>query len=128
MPRLESTRSVTHTPVAANVINKQRFVNIVTGAEVDEALSGGMAVGVSGNESLAAATTPIQVYLLDGAMVPVESGAAVTLGTRVMSDATGRVITATGATARVLGVAMESAGGAGEFITIATQSPSDFVA
>jgi len=128
MPRLESTRSVTHTPVAANVINKQRFVNIVTGAEVDEALSGGMAVGVSGNESLAAATTPIQVYLLDGAMVPVESGAAVTLGTRVMSDATGRAITATGATARVLGVAMESAGGAGEFITIATQSPSDFVA
>ena len=128
MSTLEGAQPTTYLPVAANVINKNRFVNIVANAEVDEALSGGMAVGVSGESSAALASAAIQVYSLTSHKVPVEAGAAITKGDRVMSDATGRAITATGATSRVLGVALETAANAGELITIATQSPTDFVA
>lgn len=117
------------TPVAANVINKNRFVNVVTAGEVDEALNAGDAIGVSQEASAAASATEIPVAVLNGGKIDVESGAAITVGARVMSDATGRAITATGATARVLGIALETSGAAGQVITVLAKPASgEFVA
>lgn len=124
----EANRAITLIPVAANVINQNRFVNIVTAGEVDESTAAGDAIGVSLEESLATASVAIPVSLLDGAKVEVEAGATVAAGVRVMADATGRAITATGATARVLGVSL-SGGDVNEVITIVgLKSAGEFVA
>lgn len=125
----ESVRTLTMTPVTANVINKNRFVAVVTAGEVDESVNTGDAIGVSLEASAAASGTPIPVAILDGAKILVESGAGITVGARVMSDATGRAITATGATARVLGIALETASNSGEMITVLGQKAAgEFVA
>ena len=49
----------------------------------------------------------------------VRSGAAITNpGTRVMSDSTGRAITVTGATAKAVGIALQSSGAANQVIPV----------
>lgn len=116
----ESNRTITLLPVVANVINRHRFVSILTGGLVDESLANADAVGVSQEDSAAAASVAIPVLLLDGGKTEVEAGATVAAGVRVMSDATGRAITATGATARVLGISLNGAD-AGEALTIVGQ-------
>ncbi|MBL4904284.1 MAG: DUF2190 family protein [Desulfocapsa sp.] len=113
----ESNRTITLLPHVANVILKNRFVSIGTGGLVDESTAAADAVGVSREQSDADNSIAIPVTLLDGGKVEVEAGAAVTIGVRVMSDSTGRAITATGATARVLGIAI-SGGATGDFLTI----------
>ncbi len=124
----ESNKTITLLPVVANVINKFRFVTIESGGLVDETTAAADAVGVSQEESLATASVAIPVMLLDGGKIEVEAGATVTSGARVMSDATGRVIDATGATARVLGFALNG-GAVGEAITIVSQKAAgEFVA
>jgi hypothetical protein len=125
----ESTRTITLLPVVANVINKHRFVSILSGGLVDEALANADAVGVSQEASAAAASVAIPVMLLDGGKTEVEAGAAVTAGVRIMSDATGRCIDAAGATARVLGISLNATAGAGEAVTIVGQKAAgEFVA
>ncbi|WP_299085076.1 capsid cement protein [uncultured Paraglaciecola sp.] len=125
----ELLQNITMTPVAANVINKNRFVAVVTAGEVDESIAAGDSIGVSQEASAAASATPIPVAILNGGKVDVEAGAIVTVGARVMSDATGRAITATGATARVLGIALNTTGAAGEMITVlASKAAGEFVA
>lgn len=124
----ESNRSITLTPVAG-VVRQSRFVSIVAAAEVDETLSGIDAVGVALEASPAATQTTIPVLLLDGGKTEVEAGAAVVAGVRVMSDAEGRAITAVGATARVLGIALSATSAAGEILTIVGRPASgEFVA
>ena len=124
----ESNRSITLTPVAANVINQNRFINIVTAGEVDESTAAGDAVGVSLEASAAASGVTIPVSLLDGAKMEVELGATVAAGARIMSDATGRAITATGATARVLGITL-TGGDINEIATIVgLKAAGEFVA
>lgn len=124
----ESNRTITLLPVVANVINKHRFVSILTGGLVDETLANADAVGVTDEASAAAASIAIPVKLLDGGKIEVEAGATVAAGVRVMSDATGRAITATGATARVLGFSLNGAD-VGEALTIVGQKAAgEFVA
>jgi len=124
----ESNKSITLLPHVANVVNKHRFVSILSGGIVDEALANADAIGVSQESSAAAASVAIPVMLLDGGKIEVEAGATVAAGVRVMSDATGRAITATGATARVLGFSLNGAD-AGEALTIVSQKAAgEFVA
>ena len=126
----EAVRTLTLKPVTANVINARRFVNVVdTTDTVDESTAAGDAVGVSMFASAAADSEVIAVALLDGAKMEVEAGAAFAVGDRLMSDATGRAIAATGATARVLGRALEASGAAGQIVTIVGQKDAgEFVA
>ena len=124
----EVTRCVTMTPVSG-AVRQKRFVEM-NGAEIQEvSVSGGDAVGVASEASAASDQAVINMALLDGAKITVVSGAAVVAGVRVMSDDQGRAITATGATARVLGVALSASGAAGEEITILAKPASgEFVA
>jgi hypothetical protein len=124
----ESVRSITMVPADA-AISQYRFVKITTDAEVTLAGNTEDAIGVALVASALNDNTEIPVALLDGAKLTVEAGAAITIGARVMSDASGRVITAVGATARVLGWALQTAGAAGEYITIIGQKQAgEFVA
>ena len=124
----ESNKTITLQPVVANVINKHRFVSIGTGALVDESTAAADAVGVSQESSAATNGNAIPVMLLDGGKIEVESGATVAAGVRVMSDSTGRAITATGATARVLGTSL-NATSVGEALTIVSlKAAGEFVA
>lgn len=124
----ESTRDLTLQPHVANLVNKHRFVSLLSGGVVDETLANADAVGVSQESSPAANSAAIPVLLLDGGKVEVEAGATVAAGVRVMSDATGRAITATGATARVLGISINGAD-VGEALTIVGQKAAgEFVA
>jgi hypothetical protein len=125
----ESNKTITLLPVVANVINRFRFVSILAAGLVDETVANADAVGVSQEDSLAAASVAIPVMLLDGGKIEVEAGAAVTAGARIMSDATGRCIDATGATARVLGFALNATSAAGEVVTIVSlKAAGEFVA
>ena len=124
----ESNNTITLLPVVANVINKFRFVSVLSSGLVDETVSAADAVGVSQESSAAAASVAIPIMLLNGGKIEVEAGATVTAGARIMSDATGRCIDATGATARVLGFALNGAD-VGEAITIVSQKAAgEFVA
>ncbi len=124
----EANRAITMIPVAANVINQNRFVNVVAAGEVDESTAAGDAIGVSLEASAAASAVTIPVSLLDGAKVEVELGATVAAGVRVMSDATGRAVTAAGVTARVLGVTI-TGGDIDEIATIVgLKAAGEFVA
>lgn len=114
---MENTRSLTLTPVATAVA-QLRFVSFDSNGTVGLTGSGVDAIGISLEASAADTQVAIPVALLDGAILEIESGAAVAVGDRVMSDATGRAITATGATARVLGFATTASSAAGEFISI----------
>ena len=125
----QAVTSVSLLPVAANVINPNRFVNLVAGtATIDESTAAGDCVGVSLEGSAAAESAAIAVALPD-CIVEVEAGAIVAVGARLISDATGRAITATGATARVLGRTLTAAGAAGEMMTvILSKDAGQFVA
>ncbi len=124
----ESNRAITLLPVVANLINKHRFVSILSGGLVDETLANADAVGVTDEASAATASVAIPVKLLDGGKLEVEAGATVAAGVRVMSDATGRAITAVGATVRTLGWSLNGAD-VGEALTIVGQKAAgEFVA
>lgn len=123
----ESNRTLTLQPHVVNVVKKHRFVSVLSGGVVDETTAAADAVGVTDEASPANNSTAIGVTLLDGGKVTVEAGATVAAGVRVMSDSTGRAITATGATARVLGITL-TGGGVGEALTILGQkSAGEFV-
>lgn len=124
----ENNRSITLIPVTA-AVRQGRFVSIVTDGEVDETAAGVDAAGVAAEASEAGSQVAIPVVVLDGGKTEVEGGAAVAAGVRVMSDSQGRAITATGATARVLGWSLNSVSAAGEILTIFGRPASgEFVA
>lgn len=123
----EAVRSISLTP--GSVISARRFVTLAADGKIDHTGNTLDAQGVSLEAAAADAGPAIPVALLDGSKLEVESGAAVAVGARVMSDATGRAITAVGATARVLGVALTISGGAGQVITILSgPAAGEFVA
>ena len=124
MANYEKVRSLTRTPVTG-VVRANRFVEVTSAGAIQEVGSvGGDSVGVLLEASGDGSTSSVSIGLLDGARIPVEAGAAITLGARVMADAQGRVITAVGANARVLGYADEAASAAGELITVLTSRAS----
>ena len=123
----ESNRAITILPVTT-LVPQGRFISI-NGSGLG-ALTGaaGDSFGVSAEESPADNLTAFPVILLDGGKIEVEAGATVAIGARVMSDAIGRAITATGATARVTGTALNGAT-VGQALTIIGQKAAgEFVA
>ena len=123
MANYEKVRSLSRIPVSA-LVRANRFVE-VNGVNVREvSVSGGESIGVCLEASANLSQSAISIGLLDGARIPVEAGAAVAAGARIMADTQGRVITATGATARVLGFADEAATEAGQIITVVTSRAS----
>ena len=76
------------------------------------------AIGVADNLGQASAASRVDVA--KSGPVEVEAGAAITRGVLLMSDASGRAITAAasaGSNVRTIGYALVSAAGAGEIIT-----------
>ena len=115
----ENIKSVTLTPTANQVIAQGRFVTFAGNAATIQHSGNGIdAVGVAQEPSANGSSTPIPVAVLDGGKFEVQAGAAITAGARVMSNANGQAITATGGNNRVLGHALEAASAAGEFITV----------
>lgn len=124
MARYENVRSISRTPISG-AVRANRFVELTSAAAIQEvSTSGGESIGVLLEASAADETQAVSIGLLDGGVIPVEAGAAVAAGTRIMADTQGRVITATGATSRVLGYADEAAGAAGELISVVTSRAS----
>ena len=125
----ENTRSITLSPVEASDIAQKRFVAIGANGEVDLSANAGNSVGTTAEASPVGSNVDIPVILLDGSKQEVEAGAAIAAGTRIMSNATGQAITATGATSRVLGVTLTTATAAGEIVTFVGQKDAgQFVA
>jgi hypothetical protein len=124
----ENANTITHTPASAAIV-ANRFLALSGGDAQHVGTSGGDAVAVSAESSANLSLVAIATYKLDGSKLTLESGAAVAKGARIMSDGTGRAITAAGATARELGVALSASGAAGEMITVLAQKAAgEFVA
>lgn len=124
----QSVRAVSRKPSTATIV-ANTFVKVSTNGEIVTCGNAEDAYGIALQASATNDQTFISVALLDGADVEVLAGAAVTAGARIMSNASGKAITATGATARVLGQAFEAAAADGERITIAARPASgEFVA
>jgi hypothetical protein len=91
-----------------------RDVNIVTAAT-------DVAFGVAQRQATAAGQN---LAVKTKGRTPVRSGAAIALGQQLMSDATGRAIPLSGATARSIGIAMEAATAADQFISAEILNPA----
>jgi len=123
----ESNRAITILPVAT-LVPQGRFIAIDGSGLGALAGNGADSFGVSAEESPNTNLTAFSVILLDGGKIEVEAGATVAAGARVMSDATGRGITAVGATVRVMGTALAGAT-VGQALTIIGQKAAgEFVA
>jgi hypothetical protein len=106
----------TMTLIAGAAVARNRFVKLNASAQaILMAAATDDVAGVS-LAAAAAAADPLEVAKPD-CIVQVEAGAAVALGAALMSDATGRAITFV-ATNKRLGVAMQAAAGAGEYIEV----------
>lgn len=124
----QTVRTVSLKPTTA-AIAANTFVKITTVGEIVNSGNTEDAIGIAMEPSALNDQTFIAVALLDGAKIEVTVGAGVTAGARVMSNAAGKAITAVGATARVLGFALETASNDGERITILGRPASgEFVA
>lgn len=106
----QSTPILKHTITAAGVIGINRFVTPARAQAGADANTLGVAALAS-----AASGDKIPVTVLGTEVV--EAGAAIAAGATVKSDASGRAITWATSGAKV-GVALEAAGGAGEFIEV----------
>jgi len=90
------------------------------GNVVQAAAAGDAVMGIADN--LGQATVGARVDVQQEGIGEVEAGAAVTRGALLMSDGSGRGITAAaaaGTNVRTVGVALANAGGAGEIIPVA---------
>ncbi len=107
------------TLIAGEAIARCRFVTVQADGKCD--LTGATteaADGVSA-DNLGAADEDMLTVILPAGIATVEAGAAVTRGTQVMSDSTGRAIDLVGgASTYIQGRALDAAGGAGEYIRV----------
>ncbi len=94
-----------------------RFLTVAADEQADPTGAGAAADGVSQDNNADEAGKAVQIMLLGGGVSKVEAGAAVTAGDEVMSDASGRAITATTGN-RILGRAWSAAGAAAEILTV----------
>ncbi len=114
----------------SGAVRARRFVVVGSNGQVSEvATSGGTANAVTLEPSLNGDTNRISCGAINGGKLDIEAGAAIPAGTRIMSDAQGRAITATGAAARVQGITLQAATAAGEIIEfLADREAGQFVA
>lgn len=106
----QSTPILKHTVTAGGVIAVNRFVT-PAGAQA------GADANTLGVAALAAAASGDKIPVTVLGTEVVEAGAAVAAGATIKSDASGRAITWVTSGAKV-GIALEAAGGAGEFIEV----------
>lgn len=95
------------------------------GQVVQGAAAGDAIFGVADN--LGQATVGARVDVVQDGLAEAEAGAAITRGALLISDASGRVITATaaaGTNVRIIGIALASAGAAGDIIPISVEPGS----
>lgn len=116
------------TGIAGTAIEPYRFVALAADGEYDHAGDSARMDGVSGEGVAAGVAFPINVP--DGAIVKVEAGAAVVVGTKVVSDATGRAVTDAnpGVGGYWGGIAKSAAGAAGDVIEVQFIVDADQVA
>lgn len=122
MATTQAHRCVT-LPANASLASAQFLFGVVTnssgtGRVVSVSVSGARVDGVIMNNPSAAGDAV--EFAIDG-VVKVVAGAAVTAGVEVMSDASGRAIAVT-ATNQIAGIALKSAGAAGEIIPVLLKS------
>lgn len=105
--------------IAGSAITLYRFVALAADGQYDHVAGAqGRADGVA-CQAQATAGKAFAMQPLDGRVMKVEAGAAVTRGAQVASDASGRAIAhVTGAGNYILGVAMDAASAAGEIIRV----------
>lgn len=116
----QNARALTFPVATATVIRQRRFVTIGANGQVVEANDGEDAIGVALEASTATESQPIPVAVLDGAIIEVEAGAVINVGSAAVNiacDLDGRAITAATGDA-ILGTAVESATAAGQMISI----------
>lgn len=121
----QAAKAITFPVLLATVIRQRRFVVIGAAGNAVEANDGEAAIGVSLEASTSAQSASIPVAPLDGSILEIESGAAIDVSAaavNVASDAEGRAITAALAD-NILGVALDSATGAGEIIRVMGLKP-----
>ncbi len=108
------------TLVAGGVVARNRFVTpAANGRFVQSTTSGGYVYGVARDDASEAGKV-IPVAPLDDFIIEVEAGAAIVISggaQKVMSDTTGRAITATTGLF-VAGYALDAAGAAGDIIRV----------
>lgn len=109
--------------IAGAAITRLRFVKIgaADNTVILGALSADNCLGVAKEGGATGDAIPVQI---DG-VVRVETGAAVTRGAQITSDATGRAIDAV-ATNMVLGTALEAAAGGGIIISVSLSAKTIF--
>lgn len=117
-----STPTLIKSYVAEAAVTAYRIVKPGTsdGNVVLAAAAGDAAMGIADN--LGQATVGARVDVQQEGIGEVEAGAAITRGALLMSDASGRAITAAasaGTNVRTVGVALANAGAAGEIIPVA---------
>jgi hypothetical protein len=101
---------------SAGVITRRRFVTVDANEKIVQVDANTDQVVGASSQPCEKAGEVAEIY--DG-IVMVEAGAAVTAGTPVMSDATGRAITyVAGAGVVQAGVAVTNAGAAGELLSV----------
>lgn len=92
-----------------------RFIDVdTTGKGATPTAAGGRVVGVRNNKPKSGEAATVVV---NGVSI-VEAGAAVAVGADVMTDTTGRAITAATTGSNIAGIALEAASAAGQFIAI----------
>lgn len=117
---------LTKSMIAESAITAYRIVKFGTadGQVVPAAAATDALVGIADN--LGQATAGFRVDVIVDDIAEAEAGAAITRGAPLTSDASGRVVTAApaaGVNNRLIGIAMASAGAAGEIIPVLV-SPS----
>lgn len=119
----QAVRTISLPVASATVIGQRNIVQVDSnGNAIETTAATQMPAGIALEASANGDSVPIPVALLDGGIVEVVAGAAVTRGGEVMSDSAGRAINATGATARVIGTALDAAAAADEVIRVLTGS------
>lgn len=113
-----AAKSISLPVASAEVITQRRFVKVGTtgNAEQVDAVTD-IVVGVALEGSALNDTAAIPVAVLDGAVLEVEAGGTVAIGSLVGSAADGQAVAVTAATSRAVGVAL-SAGVDGQVMRI----------
>ena len=124
-----AVRSISLPVASATVIAQRRYVSVDSNGQVVLTAANGVAVGVSLEASAAGDTNAIAVALIDGSIIEVEAGAAVTRGAAVAAagasaDAGRADDTAAAAGVNHLGIALDAATAAGEVIRVLGAKPS----